>query len=247
MHWRDQGFLLSSRPHGETAAILEIFTENHGRHLGFLRGGASRKLASTLQIGTQLTVEWRARLAGQLGIFTIEPVRVRAAILLQDQLALAALTSASSLLTRILAERESTTHFYHQTIELLDKLENSNHWMSDYLHWELRLLEEAGRGLDLSHCALSGVEHGLCYVSPKTGRAVTAEAAGKWSSKLLIIPTCMVGGECNGMADFFTGLRLTSHFLRLVLSDTGNPDITMTPRQRLEDLTNRLMQKDQSG
>ena len=39
MDWRDQGILLSARRHGENAAIIEMFTPEHGRHAGVVRGG----------------------------------------------------------------------------------------------------------------------------------------------------------------------------------------------------------------
>ena len=34
MEWTDEGVVLSVRAHGETAAIVEVFTRVHGRHLG---------------------------------------------------------------------------------------------------------------------------------------------------------------------------------------------------------------------
>ena len=34
MEWRDQGFLLAARRHGETSTIIEVFTETHGKHAG---------------------------------------------------------------------------------------------------------------------------------------------------------------------------------------------------------------------
>ena len=79
MDWRDQGILLSSRTHGETSAIIEVFTPQHGRHAGVVRGGTSRKLAPVLQPGAQLDLAWRARLADHIGTFAVEPVRSRAA------------------------------------------------------------------------------------------------------------------------------------------------------------------------
>ena len=42
MEWTDDAIVLSARPHGETGAILELLTRDHGRHLGLVRGGASR-------------------------------------------------------------------------------------------------------------------------------------------------------------------------------------------------------------
>ena len=44
MEWRDQGVLLSARPHGESAAIIEVFTPEYGRPLGVVRGGCERTL-----------------------------------------------------------------------------------------------------------------------------------------------------------------------------------------------------------
>ena len=66
MDWRDQGILLTVRRHGETSAIIDVFTENHGRHAGIVRGGVSRKIAPDLQPGAQLDLSWRARLEDHL-------------------------------------------------------------------------------------------------------------------------------------------------------------------------------------
>ena len=49
MDWRDEGALLAVRRHGESAAIIEVFTAAHGRHAGVVRGGASRKIAPLLR------------------------------------------------------------------------------------------------------------------------------------------------------------------------------------------------------
>ena len=34
MHWSDEGIVLSARPHGESGAILQLLTREHGRHAG---------------------------------------------------------------------------------------------------------------------------------------------------------------------------------------------------------------------
>ncbi|MFN3282481.1 MAG: DNA repair protein RecO, partial [Tabrizicola sp.] len=87
MDWRDEGVILAMRPHGETAAIIEVLTAGHGRHAGVVRGGASRRMAPVLQPGTDVRLDWRARLDEHLGVFTVEPVQSRAH-LLEDRLAL---------------------------------------------------------------------------------------------------------------------------------------------------------------
>ena len=65
MQWSDEGVILSVRPHGETGAVLELFTRQHGRHLGLVHGGRSRKLRPILQTGNHVDATWKARLCRQ--------------------------------------------------------------------------------------------------------------------------------------------------------------------------------------
>lgn len=237
MDWRDQGVILAMRPHGETAAIIEVLTAGHGRHAGVVRGGASRRLAPVLQPGTGLSLEWRARLEDHLGSFTVEPVRSRAH-LLSDRLALAGLMSACALLRAALPEREPHPGLWLVTLDLFDRL-GTDGWTTAYLRWELRLLEELGFGLDLSVCAVTGAVEGLAYVSPRTGRAVSAAGAGAWADRLLPLPEGLTGpGDLTGAA-VIAGLRLTGHFLdrglRPVLHERPLPEA----RSRLVDLLAR--------
>ena len=78
MQWTDEGVILATRRHGETSLILELMTAAHGRHLGLVRGGRSRRRQPILQPGNTLAVTWRARLDEHLGHFTVEPVVERA-------------------------------------------------------------------------------------------------------------------------------------------------------------------------
>ncbi len=212
MDWRDEGALLAVRQHGETSAIIEVFTSEHGRHAGVVRGGASRKVAPLLQPGAQLDLTWRARLEDHIGAFTVEPLRSRAGVL-SDRLALAALNAVCALLHATLPEREPHTDLYASTIRLLDVLGAGPDWVLSYLRWELTLLEELGYGLDLASCAVTGSREDLAYVSPKTGRAVAREAAGDWADRLLPLPPCLLGQGPAEPSELAAGLRTTGHFL----------------------------------
>jgi len=218
MEWRDQGALLSARPHGENAAIIEVFTAEHGRHAGVVRGGTSRKIAPVLQPGAQLDVTWRARLEEHLGAFTVEPVRSRAASVMGDRLSLAGLNAVTALLSFALPEREPHPALYARSLTLLDLLGHTDAWPLAYLRWELALLEEMGFGLDLSACAVTGSRDDLAYVSPRTGRAVSAEAAGEWADRLLPLPTCLLGQGPVTAEEIGEGLVTTGHFLRIWLA-----------------------------
>lgn len=213
MEWRDQGILLGTRRHGETSTIIEVFTPDHGRHAGIVRGGTSRKIAPILQPGAQLDLTWRARLEDHIGAFTVEPVRSRAAIAMGGRLALAGLNAVTGLASFCLPEREVHLPLYRRTEALLDLLGQDDLWPLAYLRWELSLLEELGYGLDLTSCAVTGATEGLVYVSPKSGRAVSRAGAGDWADRLLPLPDVLRGVGDAGDAQIAEGFRTTGYFL----------------------------------
>ncbi|QBY02841.1 DNA repair protein RecO [Rhodophyticola sp. CCM32] len=235
MEWRDEGVLLAVRPHGETAAIIEMFTPKQGRHVGVVRGGTSRRMTPVLQPGAQLDVTWRARLQDHLGAFTVEPVKTRAAEALSDRLALAGLASVCALLSFTLPEREPHPALYARSVALLDGLGAEN-WARAYLGWEMGLLEEAGFALDLTSCAVTGSYDDLVYVSPRTGRAVSRAAAGAWADRLLPLPECLLGQGPADARQIDDGLRLTGHFLAHHLAPSLGEKPLPAARQRLIDL-----------
>lgn len=219
MEWRDQGILLAARPHGESAAIIDVLTPTRGRHAGVVRGGASRRMAPILQPGAQLDLTWRARLEDHLGVFTIEPVRSRAALVMNDRLALSGLNAVMSLLLFSLPEREAHAPLYHRTETLLDLMGARDVWPLAYLRWEMALLQELGFGLDLSACAVRGARaNDLSYVSPRSGRAVSRAGAGDWADRLLPLPPCMLGHGTAPDEEIADGLRTTGYFLRTRLA-----------------------------
>lgn len=222
MEWRDQGALISVRLHGESAAIIEVFTALHGRHLGVVRGGGSRRMAGILQPGAQLALHWQARLEDHIGSFKAEPLAARAA-LLADRGALSALNSICALLHQTLPERDPHPGFYAETVHLLDLLEQGAAWQVPYLLWETRLLEEMGYGLDLTTCALSGATQDLAFVSPRTGRAVARAAAGDWAPRLLPLPRVLTLQD-GAPAEVAEALHLTGHFLAQALPDAPLPE-----------------------
>lgn len=211
MDWQDDGILLSARPHGETAAIVEVFTPSHGRHAGVVRGGQSRRLRGMLQPGAQVQAAWNARLDAHLGAFVIEPRASRAA-LWEDRTALAGIGAVTALLTATLPERAPHPALYAATVTLFDAMALPG-WAAVYLQWEIGLLAELGFALDLSRCAVTGTTAGLAYVSPRTGRAVSRTAAGDLAGKLLPLPACLGGDGPAGMADLALAFALTGHFL----------------------------------
>lgn len=241
MEWRDQGILLSSRRHGETSAIIEVFTPEKGRHAGVVRGGTSRKIAPILQPGAQLDVLWRARLEDHIGSFQVEPVRSRAASALNDRLSLSGLNAVTALLSYCLPEREPHPVLYHQSEQLLDLLDQPDIWPLAYLRWELRLLEEMGYALELDRCAVTGQEHDLIYVSPKSGRAVSGGAAGAWADRMLPLPPILKGEGAGLDEELSLGFETTGYFLREHLArDLGHRPFPEARTRFVEAFNRRL-------
>jgi DNA repair protein RecO (recombination protein O) len=239
MDWRDEGTLLSVRRHGETSAIIEVFTATHGRHAGVVRGGTSRKIAPVLQPGAQLDVSWRARLEEHLGAFTVEPLKSRAAAVMDDRAALAGLNAMTALLAFALPEREAHPRLYARSVQMFDLLGQTAAWPVAYLQWELALLEELGFGLDLSQCAATGTAEDLAYVSPRSGRAVSAEGAGEWADRLLPLPPELLGVVTDDLAGLADALRTTGYFLETGLGHSlGNRSLPEA-RARLVDRLSR--------
>lgn len=223
MDWTDRGFVLSVRPLGERDAILSLFTREHGRHPGLVRGGAGRRLGALLQPGNEAHAQWRARLADHLGTYALEPGTAHAALLLAAPRRLAGLSALCALLDLVLPEREPHAALFDGLEILLGILAGDGPWPALMVRFELEVLRDLGFGLDLSACALSGATSGLAFVSPRTGRAVSAEAGAPWADKLLRLPAFLTadGGPAEA-ADVLDGFALTGHFIeRHILHPQG--------------------------
>lgn len=212
IEWRDQGIVLSARPHGETAAIVHVLTPERGRHAGLVQGGQGRKARALCQPGNLLDVTWTGRLADHLGSFKCELETGYAAQLLEQPKRLTALTSAAAICERALPEREPHPACYHGFLALLGALEG-DHWAEVYVRWELGLLADLGFGLDLSQCAAGGDNDQLAYVSPRTGRAVSLAAGEPYRDRLLPLPPFLLGRGTGGPQEVAQGLRLAGYFL----------------------------------
>ena len=122
--------------------------------------------------------------------------------------------------------------FQTRTEDLCDAIVDGKGWITDYVYWEMALLEVTGFRLDLSACAVSGGANDLAYVSPRTGRAVSRAGAGEWASKLLKLPDILIGGAPS-IEGAVAALEVTGFFLENKLAPSlGNRPVPPA-RQRL--------------
>ncbi|MCM2344057.1 MAG: DNA repair protein RecO [Alphaproteobacteria bacterium] len=211
--WKDQGIVLSVRPHGENGAVVSLLTEQHGRHIGYARGAHSARMRGVLQPGNLVSVEWGSRVAESMGTFDLELHTALAASVMDDSLRLGALLSACALSDAALPERESHCGLFYGMLALLQTLETET-WAPTYVMWELAFLRELGFGIDLTKCAAGGDVRTLTHISPKSGRAVSAKAAEPYLDKLLPLPYFLRPARSGGDAvDVLTGLQMTAYFL----------------------------------
>ena len=216
MEWSDDAIVLSSRTHGESSMVLELLTRDHGRHLGLVHGGASRKARPTLQPGNGEHVKWRARLEEHLCSFTCELARARAGELMDGRDALAGLNAFTAVATAAIPERQAYAPVFLSGEILLEAMmeHDPSYWLALYVRWEAGLLDALGFGLDLSECAATGIKDDLAYVSPRTGRAVSRDAAGIYANRLFRLPGFLLGdGSEPDADDVAAGLALTGYFL----------------------------------
>jgi len=238
MEWHDDAILLGIRLHGETSAIVELMTRGHGRHLGVVRGGRSRRMQPLMQPGNRVEAHWRARLDEHLGIFRLEAVDFSAARMMQVPFALYGLQTIAAHL-RLLPERDPHPALYEGLRLLLDHFQTPLLVGEILMRFEMLLLEELGFGLDLTCCAATGARDGLAYVSPKSARAVSLAAGLPWKEKLLILPRFLCEADCRPASseDIRDGFRLTGFFLaRHVLEPRG-----LVPPEFRARLVNQLL------
>ena len=225
MEWADEGIVLGVRRHGESSAIVELLTRSHGRHLGLVRGGASKRMRPLLQPGNSVTAVWRARLDEHLGYYLIEGTRLRAANLFASSHAVYGVTHLASLV-RLLPERDPHEDIYEMFEHMLDDFDDANGAAAYLIRFELAMLAELGFGLDLETCAATGSTADLVYVSPKSGGAVSRTAGAPFHDRMLRLPAFLRQSEEGAAAwteqDLRDGFALTGLFLlRHVLEPRG--------------------------
>lgn len=213
MQWEAEALVLTARPHGETSAIVEVFSRQHGRYGGLVRGGNSRRQRPVLQPGNMVTASWRARLDEHLGVMTVDAGRAYAAEAMTEPVLLAGLSSLCALL-QVTAERQAYPRLYDTVMVVLAEMDRADIWLPLLARFEMALLEEIGFGLDLSCCAATGAIEDLAYVSPRSGRAVSRQAAQPYLDKMFVLPEFLLNSGAHAdQQDVAHALALSGHFL----------------------------------
>lgn len=251
MQWTDAAIIISTRKYGENSALVRVLSREHGLFSGVVRGATSAKTRGMLQAGNGVSATWQARLAQQLGMFRLELLEAHTAYIMADAAKLSGLSSACALIEMAFPERHPYPRLFASLHEFLQILSAKDDWLYDYINLELAILSESGFGLDLSECAATGRTDNLIYVSPKSGRAVCAEAGEPYKDKLLPLPNFLSHGSRvighgkennthdsglmthDHLKEILAGIELTGYFLEHNLLAPHNKKLPVA-RFRLE-------------
>jgi DNA repair protein RecO (recombination protein O) len=215
MEWTEPAIVLGARRQGEGSLVVSRLTRGRGAWRGLVRGAARSRSRGLYEPGNRVIADWKARLPEHLGLLRLEPVANVASLAMEDPLLLACLEAATALAEASLPDRAPHPASYDALALLLQAIEQGRDYASLHLSFEVALLAELGYGLDLAACAVTGETSGLAYVSPRTGRAVSRDAAGTFADRLMVLPRRLGGmGSGGGEArDVLDGLALTGLFL----------------------------------
>ena len=150
MNWDDTGYLISKNRYNENSVIAEIFTKNHGKVSGIIFGGTSKKIKNYLQTGNKLYVNYNTKNVNRIGYFKIEILKALTPLYFDHSQKLSCITSAMNLIKLLTAESQANNEIYNLITNFFIFLD-TEHWIKEYIFWELELLKLLGYDLELKN------------------------------------------------------------------------------------------------
>jgi len=148
MNLRAPAILIAARPHGETAVVARLLTEESGVVAGYVAGGRGRQLRPVVIPGNVVEAELRSKTDSQLPFARLELVESRGPWL-GEPLASSAIAWCCALTAAALPERNAYPALYHALAALLDavcKAPSARGWAPALVAYESLMLRELGYG-----------------------------------------------------------------------------------------------------
>ncbi len=143
MYWKDEGYLLSKNNFDENSIIIETFTSDHGKYIGIVYGGSSKKQKRNFQVGNKILLDWKSKNENRSGYFKVELIKPISPFFFDDKKRSVCILSATSILKILLPERQTNKKVYNSFENMLSDLRSQN-WIRLYINWELSLIKELG-------------------------------------------------------------------------------------------------------
>ena len=148
MQLRAPAILLAARPHGETAVVARLLTEEAGVVAGYVAGGRGRQLRPVVIPGNLVEADLRARSESQLPFARLELVESRGPWL-GEPLPAAAIGWVCALTATALPERHPYPSLWQALGGLLTAIchaPSARGWAGGLIEYEALLLRELGYG-----------------------------------------------------------------------------------------------------
>ena len=148
MHLSAPAILIAARPHGETAVIARMLTEESGVVAAYVAGGRGRQLRPVVIPGNLVEAEIRSRSDSQLPFARLELSQSRGPWL-SEPLPASAIAWVCALTASALPERNPYPSLYAALAALLDAICNApsaRGWAPALASYEILLLRELGYG-----------------------------------------------------------------------------------------------------
>lgn len=212
MDWESQAIVLGLQDYSEELMIMSVLTAAQGLRKGIIR--STKKNKPALAAGNIIKAQWRARLEAHLGTFTIQSYESIAQFVYHERQKLLALLSICELFKVCLPEKEPQELLYIHLEDFLYALRFNNQlWANFFAMLELELLSKIGFGLALDKCAATGATTNLTYISPWTGKAVSAVSGEVYKNKLFLLPKLFLNpSETYENKELALALRVTRYF-----------------------------------
>ena len=211
MQWDDTGFLLSKNKYNENSLIAEIFSQDHGKVVGIIFGGTSKKIKNYLQIGNQLYVNFNSKSENRIGYFKIEILKAFSPTYFDDPKKLNCISLAMNLIKILTAESQSNKKIYQLLIDFYQILTESN-WLEKYIFWELRLLGILGFNLELdTMVSKKFINNKTCYIVES-------------STEKKIVPNFLIekNNKLKNLNELLDGLKLVGDFMDKTILKPNN-------------------------
>ena len=140
--------LVAARPHGETAVIARMLTEESGLVAAYVAGGRGRQLRPVVIPGNLVQADIRAKSDSQLPFARLELVTSRGPWL-SEPLPAAAIAWVTALTASVLPERNAYPALYDALGGLLDAIcsaQAARQWVEALAVYEALMLRELGYG-----------------------------------------------------------------------------------------------------
>ena len=148
MHLSAPAIVIAARPHGETAVIARLLTEESGVIAAYVAGGRGRQLRPVVIPGNLVEAEIRAKSDSQLPFARLELLQSRGPWL-TEPLPASAIAWTCALTASALPERNAYPSLYNALVALLDAICNApsaRGWAPALASYEVLLLRELGYG-----------------------------------------------------------------------------------------------------